>query len=72
MTKPTIKIHNTETDEIIEREMTDDEYQVHLLRLDKLAVMEEKQAQIKAAKEAAQAKLEVLGLTPDDLKALGL
>jgi hypothetical protein len=72
MTKPTIKIHNTETDEIIEREMTDDEYQVHLLRLDKLAALEERQAQVEAAKETAQAKLAALGLTADDLKALGL
>ena len=32
----------------------------------------EKQAAIIAAKEAAQAKLEALGLTTDDLKALGL
>ena len=72
MTNPTIKIHNTETDEIIEREMTDNEYQVHLLRLDKLAAMEEKQAQAEAAKAAAQAKLAALGLTTDDLKALGL
>ena len=72
MTNPTIKIHNTETDEIIEREMTDNEYQVHLLRLDKLAAMEEKQAQAELAKDAAQAKLAALGLTADDLKALGL
>ena len=72
MTKPTIKIHNTQTDEIIEREMTDNEYQVHLLRLDKLAAMEEKQAQAESAKDAAQAKLAALGLTADDLKALGL
>jgi hypothetical protein len=34
-------------------------------------VKEEKQAKI-AAKEAAQAKLAALGLTLDDLKALGL
>lgn len=26
MTKPMIRIHNTETDEIIDREMTDDEF----------------------------------------------
>lgn len=26
MTKPTIRIHNTETDEVIDREMTDAEF----------------------------------------------
>ena len=72
MTNPTIKIHNTETNEIIEREMTNEEYQVHLLRLDKLTAMEEKQAQAGLAKAAAEAKLAALGLTADDLKALGL
>jgi hypothetical protein len=72
MTNPTIKIHNTETDEIIEREMTDNEYQVHLLRLDKLTALEEKQAKAETDKAAAQAKLAALGLTADDLKALGL
>jgi len=32
----------------------------------------QKQAEIQAAKDAAQAKLTALGLTTDDLKALGL
>lgn len=29
MANPTIRIHNTETDEIIDREMTDDELAAH-------------------------------------------
>jgi hypothetical protein len=44
-------------------------------RLDKLAKIAAdkiKEEEAKAAKEAAQAKLEALGLTADDLKALGL
>jgi hypothetical protein len=32
----------------------------------------QQEAEANAAKEAAQAKLAALGLTPDDLKALGL
>jgi hypothetical protein len=36
------------------------------------AELESKRLADKAAKEAAQAKLEALGLTADDLKALGL
>jgi hypothetical protein len=30
MTKPTIRIHNAMTDEVIDREMTDAEYAEHL------------------------------------------
>jgi hypothetical protein len=41
------------------------------MRLDQIKV-ENENAQIDAAKEAAQAKLAALGLTTDDLKALGL
>ena len=36
------------------------------------AADEAAEAQVEAAKSAAQAKLEALGLTADDLKALGL
>jgi hypothetical protein len=72
MTNPTIKIHNTETDEIIEREMTAEEYQAHLIYLDKLTALEERQTRAEADKATAQAKLAALGLTADDLKALGL
>ena len=69
---PTIKIHNAETGEVFEREMTDEE-------LEKLnRVQEESQARAKAQTEAAakkaaaEAKLAALGLDADDLKALGL
>ena len=69
---PTIKIHNAETGEVFEREMTDEE-------LEKLnRVQEESQARAKAQTEAAvkkaaaEAKLAALGLTPDDLAALGI
>lgn len=66
---PTIKIHNVETNEIIEREMTIDELKQWQIDKDKLQL--EKEA-AKAAKAAAEAKLAALGLTLDDLKALGL
>lgn len=72
MTKPMVRIHNVETDEIIDREMTEAECEVHLA--DQAAyqaakVLSETQANAKAA---AEAKLAALGLTTDDLKALGL
>ena len=76
MSKSMVKIHNIETDEVIVREMTDDEYEAHLADV---ATEEVRKAELelvlnakKAAKLAAEAKLEALGLTIDDLAALGL
>lgn len=71
MSNPMIRIHNVETDEIIDREMTDAEfadYQASLLP--KPLTEAEQEAAVKKA--AAEAKLAALGLTADDLKALGL
>lgn len=72
MTKPMIKIHNLETDEIIEREMNAEE--LAQLAIDENNALADlaKQQEVKIAKEAAEAKLVALGLTTDDLKALGL
>ena len=76
MSKPMIRIHNLETDEIIDREMTDTEfaqYQAEQEQMKAAADLEvEKLAEALAAKAAAEAKLLALGLTTDDLKALGL
>lgn len=72
MPKPTIRIHNIETDEVIDREMTDAEfaqYQIDKAKAEEIAKTEEDKA---IAKAAAEAKLAALGLTTDDLKALGL
>jgi hypothetical protein len=72
MTKPTIKIHNTETDKVIEREMTDSEFAQY--EIDQAnAIAEQAEAEAKAqAKAVAEGKLAALGLTTDDLRALGL
>ena len=76
MSNPIIKIHNAETDEIIEREMTDSEFEQYKkdearylkeIRDEKTA-LENKEKQ----REALFAKLASLGLDEDDLKALGL
>ena len=72
MPKPTIRIHNTETDEVIDREMTDAEYKIYLAEQEIAAKRKQDYLAAEAAKEAAQAKLAALGLTTDDLKALGL
>jgi hypothetical protein len=72
MTKPLITIYNCETNETIEREMNTKEYAQY--ELDQLAAAQRK-AEIEtktAAQTAAQAKLAALGLTAEDLKALGL
>jgi len=69
----TIKIiHNIETNEIIERDMTNDELAQY--QKDQAEALELKaEAEAKAqAKAAAEAKLAALGLTAEDLKALGL
>jgi hypothetical protein len=72
LNKPMTRIHNSETNEVIDREMTDKEYDSYqeLLRLQDVATV---QAEAKAqAKATAIGKLAALGLTTDDLRALGL
>jgi hypothetical protein len=72
MTNPMIRIHNTETNEIIDREMTAAEYADY--EAGKIVQSEQKAAEEKAEADraAAQTKLAALGLTAEDLKALGL
>jgi hypothetical protein len=70
------RIINVETGEVIERELNAEELAQQ--EIDEAEYLEGKQfliaeAEAKAeAKEAAQAKLEALGLTAEDLIALGL
>ena len=70
MTK--IAILNNNTGEVIEREMTSDELEQWEKDQAETMAKAAKQAEAEAAKAAAQAKLAALGLTTDDLKALGL
>ena len=76
MTKPTIMFHNTETNQIIEREMNAEElaqWKADIANYAQKAELAKAEVQAKAdAKAAAEAKLTALGLTVDDLKALGL
>lgn len=72
MSKPIIRIHDTLNDEILDREMTDAEYQDYLIEQDIEQKKQLAQAETTAKKTAAKAKLAALGLTTDDLKALGL
>jgi hypothetical protein len=67
MTKPMIRIHDTSTDEIVDREMTDEEYAQY--QADKVA---EQQTQVKAEQKATNkiAVLNRLGVTEDELAAI--
>jgi hypothetical protein len=67
-----ITVTNCETGETIEREMTADELaQFNAIKAAQ-AQQAEAQAQMESDKASATAKLAALGLTADDLKALGL
>jgi len=67
-----IKIHNAETGEVIVRDMNAEE--LAQLAEDQANAEKEQQAyeEAQAKREAALAKLVALGLTADDLTALGL
>ena len=72
MSRPTVKFFDVETNEELIREMNDEEYAVHLKVVEKAEHNLAKFNEAQAAKAAAEAKLEALGLTADDLKSLGL
>jgi len=72
MTKPLIRIHNAETDEVIDREMTDAEYAQFQIDEARREQMLADEAEAKSKREASFAKLATLGLTTEDLRAIGL
>ena len=67
MTRPTIKIHNTETGEIVEREFDDVEMAAY--EADKIKTAEQAEAQTQAEADKA-ALLAKLGITADEAKLL--
>ena len=72
MTRPLITIHNLELNEITEREMNDAEF-ANYQKLEEINSAKQAEAESKAqAKAAAEGKLAALGLTSNDLRALGL
>jgi hypothetical protein len=70
MTKPMILIHNIETNKVIEREMTDEEFAIY--QANAAAELEHKAVEQAAedAKTSAQAKLAALGLSAEEIAAL--
>ena len=67
MTKPMIRIHNVITNEIVDREMNDDEYAQYEAQQ---ANREAKEAEQAAKDEAKAALLERLGITADEAALL--
>jgi hypothetical protein len=65
--RPMVRIHNIETDEIIDREMNDDEFAQH--EADKAIAVAAAEAKAKAEADKA-ALLARLGLTEDELKTI--
>jgi len=66
-TKPMVRIHNTETNEVIDREMTDDEFADYQAEQAERAA-KQAEAEVKATEKAAL--LTRLGLTEDELKTI--
>lgn len=72
MTKPMVRIYDVSNDEIIDREMTDEEFAQHQIDLAEAEAKNEAENAKAIAKANAQAKLAALGLDLEDLQALGL
>jgi len=66
-TRPMVRIHNTEIDEVIDREMNDAEFEAY--QADKAIELAAAQAKAKAEADKA-AILTRLGLTEDELKTI--
>jgi hypothetical protein len=67
MSRPIIRIHNIETDQVIDREMTVAEFDQHKANLELDA---ERQAEADAKATQKAALLERLGITEDEARLL--
>jgi hypothetical protein len=67
MKRPTVRIHNIELDEIIDREMNDTEFADYQARQLK---KETEQAEAEAKEAQRQALLDRLGITSEEAKIL--
>ncbi len=67
MTRPMIRIHNVETNEVIDREMNDQEFAAYEANQ---AAQATAQAEAEAKAEAKAALLEQLGITEEQAKLL--
>ena len=67
MSKPTIRIHNSQTDKVIDREMTNAEFTAYEAEQ---AAHANRQAEAEAKAIEKSALLEKLGITADEAKLL--
>ena len=67
MTKPMVRIHNTETNEVIDREMNDTEFAAYEAEQ---AARATAQAEAEAKAATRQALLTCLGITEEEAKIL--
>jgi hypothetical protein len=67
MTKPLITIHNQETNQVVTREMTDDEFAQYQIDQAKFAA---DKAEVEAKAQAKAVLLERLGLTQEEFNTL--
>jgi len=65
--KPMVRIHNSETDEVIDREMNDAEYAQFVADQAENVLV---RAEIQSRETAKKAILDRLGLTADELKTI--
>jgi len=72
MTNPIVKEHNIETGEIVERPMSDVEFEAWTANANEAEELKIKTQALENARQEAQAKLLALGLTEADLIAMGL
>lgn len=70
MSKPMIQIHDTGTDKVIEREMTDAEHAQYLKDLEQSQNEKTYLEQKRNARQSALNKLIDLGLTEEEIAAL--
>lgn len=67
MARPMIRIHNVETDEVVDREMNDDEFAIYEAEQEAKA---EAEANAKAQAATKAALLERLGITEEEARLL--
>lgn len=70
MANPIIKIHNVETDEVIEREMNEEEYEKYLENIKGYELDKKAREEKEAIRQSALSKLIDLGLTEEEIAAL--
>jgi hypothetical protein len=70
MTKPMIRIHDTQTNEIVDREMTDEEFDEYTEKNTQQKARLQATEKKDEARQSALSKLIDLGLTEEEIAAL--